>query len=330
MSAKDSHLYGGQRPNNLNKGKEISSSTTLAFTSQLSSIINSSNTQASAKASAGRSRPKKDDIFSTHNKNTSKRAKRDLEPDSSNSFQQKHTTEGEALDSSTWQRSKRRMEEKARLYAAMKRGDIEDADEKYAVDFDAKWAEARAEGKDDDSDDDLSGEHEAPKEEIEYVDEFGRTRKGTRLDALRAKQQMNRKDDPVGARPNAPTNIIRGDAIQHQAFDLDEPAAAKMEELARKRDQSLTPPPEEHFDGNKEIRNKGTGFFQFSGDAEERKRQMEDLENERLETERIRKEREAKRSTRKAQIEARALQIQQKLAKRKAAEFLEDLANSPN
>lgn len=323
MSSKDSHLYNQPKARNLKGGKEISSATTISFTSQLSSLINSSNTDKSSKTPSGRARSKKEDIFATHNRNLAKRAKRDLEPDNAGTFEQKHTTKGEALDDGVWQRSKRKMEEKARLYAAMKRGDIEDGDERYAVDFDAKWAEARAEGKEDDSDDDDHEEKGA--EEVEYIDEFGRTRKGTKLDALRAKQQMERQTESIGARPNVPDNIIYGDAIQHNAFDLDEPRAAQMEELARKRDKSLTPPPEEHFDGNREIRTKGAGFYQFSGDSEERKQQMENLERDRAETERMRKERDTKMADRKAQIEARRQQIQQRNAKRKADEFLADL-----
>ncbi|KXT08218.1 hypothetical protein AC579_8687 [Pseudocercospora musae] len=323
MSSKDSHLYNQGRSRNLNGGKEISSSTTLSFTSQLSSFISSGSNGNSAKTSSGRPRSKKDDIFSTHNRNTAKRAKRDLEPDNAGTFEQKHTTNGEALDRGVWERSRRKMEEKARLYAAMKRGDIEDTDERYAVDFDTKWAEARADGKEDLSDED--NEIEGTGEEVEYVDEFGRTRKGTKLDAIRARQQSDRKMDSYGAKPAAPTNIVYGDAIQHQAFDLDEPRAAQMEDLAKKRDKSLTPPPEEHFDGNKEIRNKGTAFYQFSGDSEQRKQQMETLEQERAQTEKIRKEREGKMAERRAQIEARRKEIQNRNAKRKADDFLADL-----
>ncbi|CAK4034642.1 Hypothetical predicted protein [Lecanosticta acicola] len=330
MSSKDSHLYGGERKRNLNNGKEISSSTTLSFTSQLSSLINSSKDTSSPKQPTGRSKAKKEDIFATHNRNSAKRAKRDLEPDHAGTFEQKHTTNGEALDKNVWERSKRKMEEKARLYAAMKRGDIDDTDERYAVDFDTKWAAARAEGKDDISDDeDLESDKGVGGEEIEYLDEFGRLRKGTQLDALRAQQELARMssyDDRFTARPAAPENVIYGDAIQHEAFNPDAPIAQQMEALARKRDKSLTPPPDEHFDSNKEVRTKGTGFFQFSEDAEQRERQMQDLENERAETERKRADTDGKLSDRRAQLEARKDEVRRRIAKRKADEFLEQLS----
>ena len=326
-SHKDTHLTNlDRKQRNLSNGREISSSSTLAFTSQLSSLINASST-SSAKSAPARSRQKKEDIFATHNKNSAKRAKRDLEADHAGTFQQKHSTKSDPLDASAWERSKRKMEQKARLYAAMKRGDVEDEDGKYAVDFDAKWADARAEGKEEDSDDDLDSDDGAG-EDVEYLDEFGRTRKGTKLDAMRAETSRRRNEGAQGAdaaRPAAPSNVIYGDTIQHEAFNPDTQTWDAMSELAKKRDKSLTPPPEEHFDSNKEIRTKGTGFFQFSGDADERKRQMENLEKERDETEKRRKEREGKMSERRAEIEKRREEIRKKSAKRKADEFLKDL-----
>lgn len=308
MSSKDAALYN-QPKHNLKGSKEISTSTSLSFTSQLSSLISAPKAQTT-KPTSQRLRPKKDDIFSKANRNTSKRAKRDLE--GSSSFEQRHTTNGETLDRSIWERSKRKMEEKARLYAAMKRGDVEDVDERYTVDFDRKWAEGHDKGKEEEEDlsDNDEDDHDADPEDseiIEYTDEFGRSRTGTRAEANRIKRIQSSKaeleSDRFTTRPAAPTNVIYGDTIQHGAFNPDAPIADHMEELAAKRDRSLTPPPEQHFDSRAEIRNHGTGFFQFSADKEERKRQMEGLEREREETERVRRER----------------------GKRKADEFLEEL-----
>lgn len=217
------------------------------------------------------------------------------------------------------------MEEKARLYAAMKRGDLEDGDERYAVDFDKKWAE-KQEGNDEEDDDDSGEEDEEP---VEYTDEFGRARKGTRAEAARAsraaRSQADLASDRFTARPSAPANVIYGDTIQHQAFDPDAPVAAQMEALAKKRDKSLTPPPEEHFDSTKEVRMKGIGFYQFAGTEEERTRQMEGLESERKETERARAERQNKLDERRRMVEERRKEIQSKRSKRKADEFLAGL-----
>nr|OQO31104.1 hypothetical protein B0A51_02473 [Rachicladosporium sp. CCFEE 5018] len=284
-------LYGIHRQKRLRGDKEISSNTSLSFASQLGSLI---NTSPSTTTSRPKSRISKSDIFRSHNPNTAKRAKRD-EVDST-AFEQKHTTNGETLERGVWERSKRKMEAKARLYAAMKRGDVEDEEGKYGVDFDRKWAEGgggvdAVEEEEDDDDDDDDEENEV----IEYVDEFGRTRQGTRSQAAQVARQVKGLEDMKGdrftARPLVPANILYGDAIQHQAFNPDAKIEEQMAELAKKRDRSLTPPPELHFDADTEVTTKGTGFFQFSGDAEERRKQMEDLEKTREETERVRAKR---------------------------------------
>ncbi|KAK5169683.1 uncharacterized protein LTR77_005661 [Saxophila tyrrhenica] len=312
-SSKDTHLYQ-PRSHNLSNGKPINTSTSLAFSSQLSSLISAPSTTKS-KPTSSRLKPTKDDIFTRPNRNTAKRAKRDAED--SPHFEQKHTTDGEGLDSKIWERSKRKMEEKARLYAAMRRGDVEDAEGKFGVDFDRKWAE-EGEKEDEEVEDEDEDEEGEGQEEVEYTDEFGRVRTGTRAQAERVQRA-------VQARPLAPSHIIHGDTIQHSAFDPDAPIAAQMAELARKRDKSLTPPPDEHFDASKEVRSKGTGFYQFSEDVEERKRQMAGLESERKETERKRAERQEKLEERKRLVEERRKEVQGRRAKRKADEFLEEL-----
>lgn len=305
MSSKDSHLYN-PRPANLRHGKEISSSNSLAFTSNLSSLINSSTSRPSKPTSA-RLKPKKDDLFHKPNRHTAKRAKLDLEQDSPAFGEQKHTTDGESLEKGIWERSQKKMQEKARLYAAMKRGDVEDVDERYAVDFDRKWAETHPSDQEESSssDNEASPSDEEDKQQIEYTDEFGRTRTGTRLDASRSQRILAARSslasDRFTSRPSAPTTVIHGDTIQHTAWQPDSVIAEQIEELAAKRDKSLTPPPEQHFDAKKEVRSHGMGFFQFSGEEGERKRQMRDLERERKETERVREEKEGEKRKRAAE-----------------------------
>lgn len=334
MTTKDSSLYGIPRPRKASS-KEISSSTTLAFTSQLSSLIASStSTSTSRPSSSGRPRPNKEDIFATHNRGARKRALADLEDVS---LEQKHSTTSEALDATTYHRSKRKLEEKARLYAAMKRGDVEDADEKYAVDFDRKWAEEQARGEgetaDTSSGDDDDSEADADTEVVEYMDEFGRTRRGTRADAAREERRKKaataaaEEPDRFTARPAAPTNIIYGDTVQAAAFNPDATIAEQMAALAAKRDREATPPPEEHFDASREIRTKGTGFYQFSADVETRAREMEALEEERKETEKARAEREKRREERKKEVEDKRRAIKEKRGKLQADRFLDSLAD---
>lgn len=257
-----------------------------------------------------------------------KRAAKDLED---SQFTQKHrklTSDEKAEDEAHWKRAKRRMEEKARLYNALKRGDIEDVDDKYGVDFDAKWAEKQEKGEADS--DSTSSESEASDEElIEYQDEFGRTRRGTRAEIAREERRKRTlaadEPDRFTARPSMPSNIIYGDTVQSEAFNPDETIAQQMAELAAKRDKELTPPPDEHFDGRKEARQRGTGFMHFSKDEEERKQQMSNLEKERQETERARRERKEQIEKRKEMIKEKKRAIQEKRTKGQADRFLNEL-----
>lgn len=232
------------------------------------------------------------------------------------------------------------MEEKARLYACMKRGDYvpptdgrTNKEENALVDFDRKWAEAQGAGKeadDDTSSDDDGGDSEA-EEMVEYEDEFGRQREGTKAEAARVERKRNAQAyateelSSFKARPSRPDNLIHGDTIQTAAFNPDEPIAAQMEHLARKRDRSMTPPDEVHYDASKEVRSKGVGFYSFSKDSEGRKREMEALERERAETERGRKQREERKEAKKKQVEERRKAIAAKRGEKMADRFLESL-----
>lgn len=244
------------------------------------------------------------------------------------------------------------MEEKVRLYNAMKRGEYIGREDSQGqgqghgqglVDFDRKWADAHArgtqdsaseQGSDDDDDDDDSNSDSATKDApktVEYLDEFGRLRHGTPHAARRAAQSQHLSRlahntlAESAAHPQRPSNIIYGDTIQHAAFNPDHIITSQMEALAKKRDKSPTPPPDTHYDANGEIRNRGTGFYAFSQDTELRKEEMEALERERGETERLRREREEGREKRRREVEERRRVIAEKRSQREADRFLEGL-----
>ncbi|KAF2633947.1 hypothetical protein BU25DRAFT_405776 [Macroventuria anomochaeta] len=330
LSGKDAHLYGAKNTAR-SKRRDISSSSAVAFSSTLSNLIkaSSSSADASKPTTAGRARPQKDDIFKTHNKNVKKRALADL--DDTNLATQEHrgrTGAEKDEDAASWKRTQRRMEEKARLYAALKRGDVEDIDDKYGVDFDRKWADAQAPGATGNASS-SSEDDSADEEEVEYIDEFGRTRKGTRADAVREERRKRTLADDAPdrftARPSMPEQIIYGDTVQTNAFNPDETIAQQMAELAAKRDKELTPPPELHFDGRAEARTRGTGFMYFDKDEEGRREQMANLEKDRAETERVRKDRKEAIDKRKEMIREKKRAMAEKRSKGKAERFLDEL-----
>ena len=323
-------MYGAPRPK------------TLAFNSTLSSLLS----QPSSNTGAGRARPSKSkpDIFSTHNKGTKKRALADISTDGP--APQKHNADIGGVDAATLHRSKRKMEEKARLYASMKRGDYvpptgrssragTNKEENGLVDFDRKWAEDQEAGREDNydtsSDDGRGGDSEIEEELVEYVDDMGRTRKGTKAEAERERRRQNAKSyaeeelTKYSARPSRPENLVYGDTIQTGAFNPDEALAEKMRSIAEKRDRSMTPPEEVHYDATKEVRSKGVGFYAFSQDKEGRQKEMENLEKERVETERMKKEREERKEAKKRQIEERRREIAKKKEAKLADAFLKSM-----
>jgi hypothetical protein len=72
-------------------------------------------------------------------------------------------------------------------------------------------------------------------------------------------------------------------------FPVYEPSTdrvAAIQAAAAEEDNPL----DQHYDASREVRAKGAGFYQFSGDEEARKIQMEELRQAREETERTRQE----------------------------------------
>ncbi|KAI0541923.1 hypothetical protein GGR58DRAFT_454431 [Xylaria digitata] len=341
----DPNLYG-QRPAKKQK-REIPLSSSLTFTSQLNSLISASEATSSSSrggGSSGHLRPSKakDDLFSVKAKRKqqpgpSSRSNKD-ESASKIRLKHVHNTEEEKQD---FARGRRKMEEKARLYAAMKRGDYIAKENEAAplVDFDRKWAERHPEDEERErysssgSDNESSDDGGAGTEMVEYQDEFGRTRTGTRAEVQRLQRRAARSAlgaaelEDMAAVPTArPNNLIFGDAIQTAAFNPEASTLDAMAALAAKRDREPTPPPDTHFDGRAEIRTKGTGFYHFSQDEETRAKEMENLKAERENTERIRREREAEKEKRRREIEERRRKIGARRAEKLAENFLEGLA----
>ncbi|QSZ30185.1 hypothetical protein DSL72_004705 [Monilinia vaccinii-corymbosi] len=344
MSHDPNNLYNFKKPKlHDSSAKEVSSSTNLAFTSTLSSLL-ASNTPSST-TSRGRPRPSKtkEDIFKTHNKGTKKRAAKDVADDENGYTQIRQP--GEGIDDNTLHRSKKRLAEKAKIYSRLRRGEQskpeagnENGNEEEAllVDFDRKWVEGGERDSETDSDDSF-GLEASDAELVEYEDEYGRLRKGTKSEKQRLERRLQNRLigaeelERMSARPSMPSQLIYGDTIQSEAFTsaLDAEIEGKMEELARKRDRSATPPEMKHYEADKEIRSKGQGFYSFSKDEAARAEEMENLERMRRETERGRREREEAKERRKREIEERRRVLGEKRAKKQADAFLDGLGDAP-
>lgn len=385
-------LYGVRRPKSEVSKKDLTSSTTLAFATHLSSLISKSSKSSpspssnddplASSTSRGRTRPSrtKKDLFSVHNKGAQKRAAADLSADASrDGVFQTHKKEADigAVDDAALHRSKRKMLEKAKLYADLKKGEyLADAgsssDEEYGgrdtsnsksdkhsaarraekhslVDFDRKWAaeeDKKRESHDNEDEDEDNGNKSDNASLVDYEDEFGRTRQGTRAEAAEAQraresdQQAQLEDNdqnsfgtkhglpsrvPQSALPSRPSNLIYGSAIQAAAFNPDASIAEKMSHLSKRRDRTPTPPPETHYNADGEIRTRGTGFYAFSKDEEVRRGEMGDLLQARDETMREREEASTRKQARERAKMERMRKIEELRGKRRAEQFLNGL-----
>ncbi|KAF7596464.1 hypothetical protein BBP40_001771 [Aspergillus hancockii] len=347
--SKQTSLYGLSRSQNPSQSKESNntpSSSTLAFTTALSSLINNKET-----TTTGRPRPSKapkSDLFARPNKGAQKRAAADLLPSNDTQQTQTHQQSSDigAVDAATLHRSKRRMEEKVRMYDDLKKGlylaggnsdsEEEATGDQYLarlrrrekeglVDFDRKWADTewkRGSGSDEEEQDDGNASV------VSYEDELGRTRRGTRAEAARAAMaKVEESQRGERWRPARPDNLIYGATVQSEAFDPDAGLAAQMSYLAKRRDRSPTPPEEMHYDADGEVRNRGTGFYAFSKDGNVRKQQMEELMSARDETQRERDARRERRAERERIKDERRKRIAELRSKRQAEMFLAKLGN---
>ncbi|KAJ0160210.1 Uncharacterized protein CTA2_8373 [Colletotrichum tanaceti] len=336
----DPNLYGQPPPKKRKTSTALGNS--LDFTAQLTSLMSASPATTSAPARPRPSRTKGLVLGGARSKarDGGSGSGSSVPADASNKLNLKEPL-GTEEDSSNLARARRRMEEKARLYAAMKRGDYVPKENETAplIDFDRKWAESEADkdnkaGTSSGSDDEADQDEDEGNVIIEYEDEFGRLRRGTRADKERLERQRRRgllgaeELERMSARPAAPAKLLYGDAIQTMAFNPEDPD--RMEELASKRDRSATPPEARHYDADSEIRTKGTGFYKFSKDEETRQREFQNLQDERARTETSRKEREDKKEARRREVEQRRKDVEEKRAKRLADSFLDGLAAGMN
>lgn len=137
-------------------------------------------------------------------------------------------------------------------------------------------------------------------------------------------QHLRETDDLE--RPRS-SNVYYGDQTSFPVYEPDpEVLARRAATLAA----AAAAPLVSHYDASRENRTKGAGFYQFSGNEDERQAQMEALAREREETERRRREkeelgdavkrkRESEVEERKRKIEAKRREVEEKRRRLKAA-----------
>ncbi|OXB56183.1 hypothetical protein ASZ78_016962 [Callipepla squamata] len=267
---------------------------------------------------------KKPSIWTKQNTGVAKRAEKDIE---------QKAEEDQILD-----QSRKKLEEKAKLYEKMTKGDFpdEETEDLYLVDFTQKIIDKQREVQElyqnetagktlekETDDEELEPESEIPPPEdpdeewVDYVDSLGRSRRCMKKDLpgiLKMDQELQ------GKRLDADGNTLLSEdmkrELQRQQWEKEE------EEALRK---PMGPIHYEDIREN-EARQLGVGYFAFSRDQDLRHKQRATLDMLREQTLDQRTKREQLKEKRKAALESRLSKLRARKVKKLREEGLEEEA----
>lgn len=267
-------------PKNKAKAAGVSASSFFDLKAELSKKEEDfAKEKAAGRATAlvgGVKRPdKKPTIWARQNTGVKNRAARDIEL--------------EEISKPTLDAARAVLERKAKMYEKLQKGKSGGLSEKQLeallVDFDSKAID-HYESDSDDVDESLTvpklpgGEEDDPI--VEYEDEFGRMRTGRRSEIPR-----HLMPQPEGEKEEDIDPFVIYNPVNH--FPVYEPSADRVAAIETEFAEENNPL-NVHYDASQEVRAKGAGFYQFSGDDETRRKQMEELRLAREETEKTRQE----------------------------------------
>ncbi|XP_065120574.1 coiled-coil domain-containing protein 174 [Paramisgurnus dabryanus] len=246
---------------------------------------------------------KKPNIWSKQNEGVNARAQKDVQ----------QTTEEEL----TLDKSRQKLEEKARLYEQMTKGDFpdEETESLYLVDFTQKIINRRNEtheaedryGRGADVNIPIPPPQNADEEWVDYVDALGRSRRCLKKD-LPDFQKMDQ--DLQSKRVTGTDRTLLSDDMRREM---------QREEWEREEEEQMNKPvgPIHYEDIRKqEARELGVGYFAFSQDEEQRRKQREALDMLRDQTTEQRSKREQLKEKRKAMLQARLAKVRMRRMKK--------------
>ncbi|NWU92560.1 CC174 protein, partial [Upupa epops] len=269
---------------------------------------------------------KKPSIWTKQNSGVANRAEKDVEQ--------------KAEDEDMLDKSRRKLEEKAKLYEKMTKGDFpdEETEDLYLVDFTQKiidkqhaiqeqyQSEADRKTSEKETDDAESQPEmeipppEDPDEEwVDYVDFLGRSRRCMKKDLpsiLKMDQELQGKRVPAGPDGNTLLSEDMRRELQRQQWEKEEEAALR---------KPMGPIHYEDIREN-EARQLGVGYFAFSRDKELRHKQRATLDMLREQTLDQRTKREQLKEKRKAALDARLSKLRARKIKKLREAGLEEEA----
>ncbi|KAM9483032.1 coiled-coil domain-containing protein 174 [Clarias gariepinus] len=265
--------------------------------------------QETGTASKQHNHSKKPSVWSKQNQGVTARAQKDVE---------KTAEEEQNID-----KSRQKLEEKARLYEQMTKGDFpdEETESLYLVDFTQKIIEQKraaqrraAEPGDGDRDgegSDMSVPIPPPEntdeEWVDYIDALGRSRKCLRKD-LPQFQKMDQ--DLHNKRVTGADRTLLSDDMRREM---------QREQWEREEEEQMKRPVGPvHYETirDQEARELGVGYYAFSHEEAQRKKQRETLDMLRDQTAEQRTKRENLKEKRKALLEARLAKVRMRKGKK--------------
>ncbi|KAI5615011.1 coiled-coil domain-containing protein 174, partial [Silurus asotus] len=257
------------------------------------------------------SNTKKPSVWSKQNQGVAARAQKDVE---------KTAEEEQNLD-----KSRQKLEEKARLYEQMTKGDFpdEETEDLYLVDFTQKIIDQKRAGQNrgvEPGDRDGEGldvriaippPQSAEEEWVDYVDALGRSRKCLRKD-LPQFQKMDQ--DLQGKRAVGADRTLLSDDMRREM---------QREQWEREEEEQMKRPVGPiHYENirDQEARDLGVGYYAFSHEEDQRKKQRETLDMLRDQTAEQRTKREHLKEKRKSVLEARLAKIRMRKMKKSKME----------
>lgn len=251
---------------------------------------------------------KKPSVWSKQNVGVSVRAQKDAE---------QLAEEQDSLNA-----ARRKLEEKAKLYEQMSKGDFPDEETEglFLVDFTQKIIDkkketlSQQEAREREEEDRVSSSPipppENPDEEwVDYVDSLGRSRRCMKKD-LPSFQRMDLDLNKTGKVPDDQKTLLSEDMRR----ELQRKQWEREEEEAMKR-----PVGPVHYEDIRaqEARELGVGYFAFAHDEEERRKQRDTLDMLRDQTTEQRNKRERLKEKRQALLQARLAKVRQRKKKAK-------------
>ncbi|CAH7169423.1 coiled-coil domain-containing protein 174 [Phodopus roborovskii] len=266
---------------------------------------------------------KKPSIWTKQNAGVSSRAEKDAE---------QKLEEQKTLD-----KAREKLEEKAKLYEKMTKGNFpdEEVEDMYLVDFTQKIIDKRkemevlgatrdsqnTEEKDDDDEEffekDIPPPQDPSEEWVDYVDSLGRSRRCMRKDLPDLLEMDKNLQGRLFVSPANEKTLLSEDMrkeLQRQQWEEEEREALK---------KPMGPIHYEDIREN-EARQLGVGYFAFARDKELRNKQMKTLEMLREQTTDQRIKRENIKEKRKAMLEARLAKLRQKKIKKSKEDGTEE------